>query len=306
MRDIGACLSPQNAFLLLQGLETLHLRVERHNQNAEEVAAYLNNHPAVEWINYPGLKDHPAHVLATKYLQNGFGSIITFGIKGGREAGRKLIDNISIWSHVANVGDAKSLIINPASTTHQQLSPEDLQKSGVSEELVRLSIGIERVHDILVDLDQAIAKATNSKASFQTTNEDAVKWLLSSPFDRTGGNVRQKAIAVISKENDSGLQTDKLKRLGYQIVTVNDDEQLNDLPFTIDAVWLEEGSVPASFIEQFINKQGKILWIEKPNVTDQTLEHAEAAGIKVITGVKPYDEFARLRSKKPEQTTVQV
>ncbi|MBT2215221.1 aminotransferase class I/II-fold pyridoxal phosphate-dependent enzyme [Virgibacillus dakarensis] len=306
LRDIGACLSPQNAFLLLQGLETLHLRVERHNQNAEEVAAYLKNHPAVEWINYPGLTNHPAHVLATKYLQNGFGSIITFGIKGGREAGRKLIDNISIWSHVANVGDAKSLIIHPASTTHQQLSPEDLQKSGVSEELVRLSIGIERVHDILVDLDQAIAKSTNSKASFQTTNEDAVKWLLSSPFDRTGGNVRQKAIAVISKENDSGLQTDKLKRLGYQIVTVNDEEQLNDLPFTIDAVWLEEGSVPASFIEQFINKQGKILWIEKPNVTDQTLEHAEAAGIKVITGVKPYDEFARLRSKKPEQTTVQV
>src|SRR5699024_1528419 len=147
-----------NAFLLLQGLETLHLRVERHNQNAEKVASFLQDNPAVEWINYPGLTNHPSHSLANKYLKNGYGSMITFGIKGGREAGRTLIDNINIWSHVANVGDAKSLIIHPASTTHQQLSAEDLQKSGVSEELVRLAIGIENVQDILVDLDQAIAQ----------------------------------------------------------------------------------------------------------------------------------------------------
>src|SRR5699024_10383342 len=121
LRDIGACLSPQNAFLLLQGLETLHLRMKQHNKNAEEIAAYLAQHPSVEWVNFPGLAEHPSNKLAKKYLADGFGSIITFGIKGGREAGRTLIDNVSLWSHVANVGDAKSLIIHPASTTHQQL-----------------------------------------------------------------------------------------------------------------------------------------------------------------------------------------
>src|SRR5699024_4301644 len=113
----------------------------------EEVAAFLKKHRAVEWVNFPGLKEHPSHQLAKKYLASGFGSIITFGIKGGREAGRKLINNVSLWSHVANVGDAKSLIIHPASTTHQQLSAEDLKRSGVTEELVRLSVGIESVKD---------------------------------------------------------------------------------------------------------------------------------------------------------------
>lgn len=162
LRDTGASISPQNAFLLLQGLETLHLRIERHNKNAEEVAAFLQKHPAVEWVNYPGIESHPSHELAKKYLKDGFGSVITFGIKGGREAGRKLIDNIQLWSHVANVGDAKSLIIHPASTTHQQLSAEDLKKSGVSEELVRLSVGIESTKDLLKDLDQAISKAVES------------------------------------------------------------------------------------------------------------------------------------------------
>src|SRR5699024_2882417 len=162
LRDIGASLSPQSAFLLLQGLETLHLRVERHNQNAEVVAAYLENHPEVEWVNFPGLKDHPSHKLAQKYFTEGYGSVITFGIKGGRESGRKLIDSVKLWSHVANVGDAKSLIIHPASTTHQQLNAEDLEKSGVTEELVRLSVGLESTDDTLKDLDQAIDKATNN------------------------------------------------------------------------------------------------------------------------------------------------
>ena len=121
LRDFGPCLSPDNAFNFLQGLETLHLRVPKHNENALKVANFLKDHPSVEWVNYKGLEDHPSHEDAKKYLKNGFGSIVNFGIKGGREAGRKVIDNITIWSHVANVGDAKSLIIHPASTTHQQL-----------------------------------------------------------------------------------------------------------------------------------------------------------------------------------------
>ncbi|MGD6780628.1 O-acetylhomoserine aminocarboxypropyltransferase/cysteine synthase family protein [Sutcliffiella horikoshii] len=160
LRDFGACLSPQNAFLLLQGLETLHLRVEKHNENALELAKYLEDHPAVEWVSYPGLPNHPAHTLARKYLGKGNGSIVNFGIKGGRDAGRKAIDSIKLWSHVANVGDAKSLIIHPASTTHQQLSGDDLIKSGVTEDLIRLSIGIESLKDLKHDLDQALFVAT--------------------------------------------------------------------------------------------------------------------------------------------------
>ncbi|MGM0843826.1 MAG: O-acetylhomoserine aminocarboxypropyltransferase/cysteine synthase family protein [Bacillota bacterium] len=165
LRDLGACISPHNAFLLLQGLETLHLRVPKHNSNALEIARYLENHPSVDWVSYPGLENHPANTLAEKYLSHGHGSIVNFGIKGGREAGRKLIDNITLWSHVANVGDAKSLIIHPASTTHQQLNSEDLKTTGVTEELIRLSIGLESVKDLQADLDQAIAKATAAAAS---------------------------------------------------------------------------------------------------------------------------------------------
>lgn len=164
LRDFGPCLSPDNAFAFLQGLETLHLRVEKHNANALKVADYLKQHPSVEWVTYTGLEDHPSADNAKKYLKNGFGSIIVFGIKGGREAGRKLIDNVNIWSHVANVGDAKSLIIHPASTTHQQLSAEGLEKAGVKEELIRLSVGLEALDDIIEDLAQAIDKAVLVKA----------------------------------------------------------------------------------------------------------------------------------------------
>jgi len=140
----------------------LHLRVKQHNENTEKVASYLREHPAVEFVNYNGFEDFPTHSLAKKYLKNGFGSILTFGIKGGREAGRQVIDNVELFSHVANVGDARSLIIHPASTTHQQLSKEDLVKAGVSEGLIRLSIGLEAVEDIIADLEQAIAKVAVS------------------------------------------------------------------------------------------------------------------------------------------------
>ncbi|MBL5872704.1 O-acetylhomoserine aminocarboxypropyltransferase/cysteine synthase [Bacillus sporothermodurans] len=161
LRDFGASLSPDSAFLLLQGLETLHLRVQKHVENAGKVAQFLQNHPAVAWVNHPSLEEHPSHERAAKYLKGGFGSIVNFGIKGGREAGRKVIDNIQLWSHVANVGDAKSLIIHPASTTNQQLSAEELKVSGVTEELIRLSVGLEAVEDLTADLNQAILKATS-------------------------------------------------------------------------------------------------------------------------------------------------
>jgi O-acetylhomoserine (thiol)-lyase len=160
LRDLGPALSPFNSFLFLQGLETLPLRIERHSTNALAVARWLEGHTAVEWVSYPGLASHPAHVLARKYLSGGFGGVVTFCLKGGVEAGRKLIDSVKLFSLLANVGDAKSLIIHPASTTHQQLSAQDQVASGVTPELVRISVGIEHIDDIIADLDQAIGAAT--------------------------------------------------------------------------------------------------------------------------------------------------
>jgi O-acetylhomoserine (thiol)-lyase len=157
LRDMGACLSPFNAFLLLQGLETIHLRVPRHCENAQAVAEHLEAHDAVEWVNFPGLKSHPDYERAQKYLPDGQGAILTFGIKGGKEAGIKFIEACELASHLANVLDAKTLIIHPATTTHQQLSEEEQSEAGVSPEQVRVSVGIEDVKDILADFDQALA-----------------------------------------------------------------------------------------------------------------------------------------------------
>ena len=168
LRDFGPTLSADAAFNFLQGLETLHLRYSKHGENTLKVAEYLENHPFVEYVNYPGNENFPSHSLAKKYLKNGFGSILTFGIKGGREAGSQIIDNVKLFSHVANVGDAKSLIIHPASTTHQQLSAEELKIAGVSEELIRLSVGLEAVEDIIEDLDQALATVTVSEGVANT------------------------------------------------------------------------------------------------------------------------------------------
>ncbi|WP_311081235.1 homocysteine synthase [Paenibacillus polymyxa] len=157
LRDLGAAISPFNSWLLLQGLETLHLRLERHSQNALKVAQYLEGHKDVEWVSYTGLPSHPSYELAQKYLPKGQGAILTFGIKGGSQAGSKLIANVKLFSHLANVGDSKSLIIHPASTTHQQLNEEEQVAAGVKPELLRLSVGTEAIDDILYDLEQAIA-----------------------------------------------------------------------------------------------------------------------------------------------------
>jgi O-acetylhomoserine (thiol)-lyase len=160
LRDTGGALSPFNSFLFLQGLETLPLRIERHASNALTVANWLQQDPRVTWVSYPGLASHPAHANAKRYLTGGFGGVLAFGIRGGREAGKALIDNVKLFSLLANVGDAKSLIIHPATTTHQQLSAEDQLSTGVTEDLVRLSIGLEHVDDIIADLDQGLAIAT--------------------------------------------------------------------------------------------------------------------------------------------------
>ena len=156
LRDIGPCLSPFNAFLFLQGLETLPLRIRRHSENALIVAVWLEANPAVTWVNYPGLPSHPDYANARRFLKEGAGAIIGFGIKGGREAGISLINSVKLFSHLANIGDAKSLIIHPASTTHQQLTPDEQISTGVTDDFVRLSVGLEDVKDIIADLDQAL------------------------------------------------------------------------------------------------------------------------------------------------------
>lgn len=160
LRDTGACLSAQSAFNLLIGLETLSLRIERHVKNTKKITEFLNDHPQVAWVNYPGLKDNKYYELGQKYLPNGAGSIFTFGIKGGLEAGIKFIESLQIFSHLANVADAKSLVIHPASTTHAQLNEEEQKLAGVTPDMIRISVGIEDVDDLIWDLNQALEKAT--------------------------------------------------------------------------------------------------------------------------------------------------
>jgi O-acetylhomoserine (thiol)-lyase len=159
MRVYGPTISPFNSWLLLQGLETLPVRMDRHVSNAMGVAKFLKDHPKVAWVNYPGLADNKYHALAKKYLPKGAGSLLSFGIKGGYEAGVKFIEALTFISHLANIGDARSLVIHPASTTHRQLSEEEQKKAGVPPDMVRLSIGLESLDDILWDLEQALAQA---------------------------------------------------------------------------------------------------------------------------------------------------
>jgi O-acetylhomoserine (thiol)-lyase len=165
LRDLGPALSPFNSFLFLQGLETLPLRIQRHSSNALVMARWLSQDPRVEWVSYPGLETHPEHGNAAKYLRGGFGGVLTFGVKGGHAVARALIDRVKLFSLLANVGDAKSLIIHPASTTHEQLSPEQQRATGVTPELVRLSVGIEDVQDLISDLDQALGDTPGTRSA---------------------------------------------------------------------------------------------------------------------------------------------
>jgi len=173
LRDVGAALSPFNGFLFLQGLETLDVRIKRHSENAIEVAKFLKDHPSVNWVTYPGLEDDPAHELSSKYLKGGYGALIGFGIKGGLEAGKQFIENVKLFSHLANIGDSKSLVIHPASTTHQQLTPEEQATTGVTPDFVRLSIGIENVEDIIADIDQGLSSIDISEEEAEKAGDKA-------------------------------------------------------------------------------------------------------------------------------------
>ncbi|WP_280770017.1 O-acetylhomoserine aminocarboxypropyltransferase/cysteine synthase family protein [Salipaludibacillus daqingensis] len=228
MRDIGACLSPFNAFQLLQGLETLSLRMKKHQENALEIAKKLQAHPAVKWVSYPGLEEHSAHELAKKYLHNGFGAVVNFGIEGGLEAGRDLIKHVKLWSHVANVGDAKSLIIHPASTTHLQLSKEDLVTTGVTEDLVRLSVGLEDFKDIYEDINQALLQATGKEDASAIDNKtQIITEAKSSAIEHTDAGPRRKAILVLGGEIEGNEKAKAWARLGYRLLSSYSDDSVN-------------------------------------------------------------------------------
>ncbi|QDP41215.1 PLP-dependent aspartate aminotransferase family protein [Radiobacillus deserti] len=317
LRDFGASLSPFNAWQLIQGLETLHLRVERHNQNALELAQYLQEHPAVEWVSYPGLESHPAHDIGKRILRNGFGSVVVFGIKGGKEAGRTLINNVSLWSHLANVGDAKSLIIHPASTTHQQLTKEELELTGVKEELVRLSVGIESLRDLKNDLNQALAKATGTEdenTEIVINDEGVIKWALHSPnetVEEDGKQVqRQKTLAIVGlsgkEARPSHRLARKMQRLGYKIVPVNPREteilgekaypDISSVPFPIDIVQVFRSPEAAIEIaKEAVNVRPKIFWLQEGVVSPEAAEIARAAGLQVVHNRCTYKEAQRLR-----------
>ncbi|REJ06428.1 PLP-dependent aspartate aminotransferase family protein [Halobacillus trueperi] len=313
LRDFGSCLSPQNAFLLLQGLETLHLRVARHGDNAQEIAEYLQGHPDVEWVSYPGLPSHPAHELANRYLDGGYGSIVNFGIKGGRESGRQVINNISLWSHVANVGDAKSLIIHPASTTHQQLSVEDLAASGVTEELIRLSIGLESSKDLINDLDRAIAKATGretEQTAITENDEGVINWALSSSKTKEDGETRPKRLAVVGlsgkPSRPSHRLARKMQRLGYQIVPVNPREtevlgekaypDLTSIPFKVDVVQVFRSPEAAIEIaKEAADIRPDVFWLQEGVIAPKAAQIASEAGLEVVHNRCTYKEAQRLR-----------
>lgn len=318
LRDFGAALSPQNAFQLLQGLETLHVRVDRHNQNAAELAAYLEGHPAIEWVSYPGLDSHPSHELAKDIFQNGFGSIIIFGIKGGKEAGKTLINNVALWSHVANVGDAKSLIIHPTSTTHQQLTKEQLEDIGLSEELVRLSVGIESLEDIKNDLDQALVKATGigtlEDQTIVINDEGVIRWALDSPTERVIENgvevSRQKTLAIVGlsgkEARPSYRLARKMQRLGYKIIPVNPREteilgekaypDLKSIPEPIDVVQVfRKPEAAVGVAEEAVEIQPKLFWLQEGVVSPEAVDIVRDAGIQVVHNRCTYKEAQRLR-----------
>ena len=191
VRDTGSCISPFNAFLLLQGLETLSLRMERHCQNAQRVAEFLLEHPAVSWVHYPGLPGDPSYDLAKRYLPRGAGAIFTFGLKGGYEAGKQVINRVRLFSHLANVGDARSLIIHPASTTHQQLTDEELAACGIGPDMIRLSIGIEDIDEHPRDLGQALEKSQEASPITEAPAMVAVH-----EFEPSGHSLLSKAFGA--------------------------------------------------------------------------------------------------------------
>ena len=320
LRDVGASLSPFNAWLFLQGLETLHVRMDRHCENALALALWLKDHPAVEWVAYPGLPDHPTHHLAKKYLRPGrFGSMIVFGVKGGLEAGRRLIDNLSLWSHLANVGDTKSLVIHPASTTHQQLTSEQRQAAGVPDDLIRLSVGIEGLADLQADLDRGLRAAAGLPAvgadgdpvtAVRLNDEGIIREVVGRATVDTPDGPRPRVVAVVGLSSDPGRPSyrvaRKLQRMGYKIVPVNPRASeilgeraypdLGSVPGPVDVVVVFRAPEHAPQVaREAVARGARVFWLQEGVVSPEAARIAAEGGLAVVMNRCIYKEAQRWR-----------
>lgn len=324
LRDVGPAMSPFNAFLILLGVETLPVRMERHCENALAVARHLEGHPAVSWVLYPGLPGHPQHQLARKYLAPGYGAMVVFGIKGDVKAGERLINRSVLWSHLANVGDAKSLIIHPASTTHQQLSPEEQTRAGVSPDLVRLSVGLEGVADLIAELDDNLYEATGLGQPGEPilNSETVIRRVAGSatvPADDGTGARRRQVIAVVGLSPDPGRPSHrvarKLQRMGYRIIPVNPRggtilgetvyPSLQEIPVPVDVVQVFRApdAAPQIAREAAALPGRPVFWLQEGIESPEAAELAAGAGMPVVMNRCLWKEVQRLQGSIITYTT---
>ncbi len=310
LRDTGAVISPFNAFLILVGLETLPVRMERACASAMELAHRLREHPDVAWVNYPGLADHPSHELARRYLERGlFGSMLNFGIRGGQQAGMRFIDSLGLWSHVANVGDAKSLVIHPASTTHRQLTEEEQRAAGADPDLIRLSVGLEHVEDLWEDLERGLAHAAERRwASDLINSESVIRDVCLSPLRPDGTPV---TVAVVGLSGDparpSYRTARKLQRVGYRIIPVNPrhpDPILGEPTFSrldavdvpVDVIVVFRASAAAPGVAREAERvDAPVFWMQEGVVSEEAAAIAHASGKSVVMNRCMFKEIQRLR-----------
>lgn len=311
LRDTGATIAPMNAFLILMGVETLGIRMERQSQNAAVLAQRLAEHPAVAWVNYPGMAHHPSHALARRYLAHGlYGSMLNFGIRGGVQAGMRFINSVGLWSHVANVGDVRSLVIHPASTTHQQLSPDEQIKAGADPDLIRLSVGLEHVDDLWADLEQALASATGGTHHTPLMNDEAVIRDVVLSTTKASGEPRTVAVVGLSSQpgRPSYRVARKLQRMGYRIIPVNPAyagtpilgvpcvATLADVREPIDVIQVFRGSDKAvETAREALGVDATVFWMQEGVISPEAARVAYEGGKSVVMNRCLFKEIQRLR-----------
>lgn len=320
LRDLGGCQSPFNSFLLLLGLETLHLRMRQHSENAMAIATYLQNHPGVEWVQYPGLPNHPTYKRAEKYLQGGFGGMLVFGVKGGLDVGAKFIDSVGLFSHLANVGDTKSLVIHPASTTHQQLTSEQRIAAGVGDDLIRVSVGLENVQDLIADLDNSLRAATGAENSEDNldegeiivNDEGVIRWVLNNAYVMENGERRAKSLAVVGLSDNPGRPSyrvsRKMQRMGYKIVPVSPKgdyilgekvfRTLQEIPFPVDVVQVFRAAQYAMDVVNDVKEmqhKPRILWLQEGVINEEAASASVAHRVQTVHNRCTYKEAQRLK-----------
>lgn len=310
LRDTGAALSPFNAFLILLGVETLGVRMARMGQTAQTLAELLRDHPDVSWVNYPGLPDHPSHERARRYLEGGnFGAMLNFGIRGGKAAGMRFINALGLWSHVANVGDARSLVIHPASTTHQQLSEEQQRAAGVDPDLIRMSVGLEHPEDLWADIRQALDRSQFRVPYRPILNDESViQDLCLSPQKADGSPITLAVVGLSPQKGRPSYRTArKLQRMGYRIVPVNPGytgdilgektyARLTDIPFPIDVVQIFRASAAAlGVVEEALAVDAPVIWMQEGVINEKAAELAVSHQKAVVMNRCLFKEVQRLR-----------